>query len=463
LQTIARDQAANDIHPPLYFWLLHGWTRLWGVEPSTGPLLNIILFLVGAPALYGLARYLLQNEQEALLVTLIWAVSPAVLQTAGEARQYDLFGVITIVFIWLLALCLDTKHPTRLWHWLLLGIAAAAGSLTHFHFILVATGGLLIFGRRQLQQNNRVRPSRQLLTAVSVIAAGYIFSLLLHPAFLTSFETLADRQVDEATFFLTPLDVMRRLFAAVETFTGYWVYGWPLQVALFIVFLSAIAFLGLALIRNRQGLADGIKRMDWTGYQGLLIYLWLGGISILMYLTFISPIHAMTARHMSAVWPFYAFLAVFLIRFIRVTWQRSQLAHNIMVGLAIIMIIFGGLSIRQVNGKMRSRIEGVDNLEAAPVILVDTVHRGILPQLLIHVPSHKQIYADWQRSLIERPEDWLAQLPDGTLYLSEGAYGNSAEGHQEILSILDEGFMLHPVDGSIPGINAAYLLEKRNQ
>jgi uncharacterized membrane protein len=33
LQTIAGDQAAFDIHPPLYFWLLHLWVQVWDAAP----------------------------------------------------------------------------------------------------------------------------------------------------------------------------------------------------------------------------------------------------------------------------------------------------------------------------------------------------------------------------------------------------------------------------------------------
>jgi len=458
LQTIAQDQAAFDIHPPLYFWLLHLWIRIWGVEPWTGPLLNIIFFAVGAPALFGLARYLLKNEKEAILVTLVWTVSPAVLQTAAEARQYDLFGVMTVLFIWLLAVCLDTKKSPPVWQWLLLGLTAAMGNLTHYHFILIVSGGFLIFGWRRLWQNGQIRPSRQLVAAISVVIVAYILSLFLHPAFLTSIKALAGRQVEEATFFLTPLDVMRRIFAAADTFTGFWVYGWPLQVALFILFVSGIAFLGLAFVRNRQRITTTLKQVDWTGYEALLLCLWLGGLSILMYLTFLSPIHAMTSRHMSAVWPFYAFLPVFLFRVLKAKWRRPQ---NIVAGLAITMIVFGILSTWQANNQMQSQVTGLDILEAAPAILVDTVHRGVLPQLLIHVPPDTRIYAAWQHSLLEQPEDWLSQLPDGALYLSEGAYGNTAENQEQILSLLAQDFTLQPIESSIPGMGNVYLLAKR--
>jgi hypothetical protein len=286
-------------------------------------------------------------------------------------------------------------------------------------------------------------------------------SFLLHPAFLTSFKILADRQVEEATFFLTPLDVMRRIYAAVNTFSGFWVYGWPLQVAVFIIFLSGIAFVGLTFIRNRQRLMAGLKQVDWRGSEAIWLVGWLGGISILMYLTFISPIHAMTSRHMAAVWPFYAFLAAFLVRAVRARWPQKGLEHNLMAGLAILMVLFGGLSVWQTNVQSQSKLEGLDLLEASPALLVDTVHRGVLPQLLIHVPPDKEIFAAWQPALLDRPEDWLSELPDGSLYLSDGAYGNTAEGEEQILALLAEVFDLQPVEAPIPGMGSVFLLERK--
>jgi hypothetical protein len=254
---------------------------------------------------------------------------------------------------------------------------------------------------------------------------------------------------------------MRRVYAAVHTFSGFWVYGWLLQVAVFIIFLSGIACVGLTFIRNRQRLMAGLKQVDWRGSEAIWLVGWLGGISILMYLTFISPIHAMTSRHMSAVWPFYAFLAVFLVRAVGAKWQRARLDHNLMAGLAVLIVLFGGLSVWQTNRQAQSSLAGLDILEASPALLVDTVHRGVLPQLLIHVSPNKEIFAAWQPALLERPEAWLSELSDGSLYLSDGAYGNTAEGQDQILALLAESFDLKPVEAPIPGMGSVFLLERK--
>ena len=59
LGRIAADLARYDIHPPLYFWLLHGWALLFGVGVWTGTSLNIALAALGTLALFGLARRVL--------------------------------------------------------------------------------------------------------------------------------------------------------------------------------------------------------------------------------------------------------------------------------------------------------------------------------------------------------------------------------------------------------------------
>ncbi|MGD0998759.1 MAG: glycosyltransferase family 39 protein, partial [Thermoleophilia bacterium] len=75
--------AKHDVHPPLYFCLLHIWTLVVGVKFWTGPSLNLIIDVLCGAALFGLARRLLRDPVAAALVVLIWSVSPAVRMTSS--------------------------------------------------------------------------------------------------------------------------------------------------------------------------------------------------------------------------------------------------------------------------------------------------------------------------------------------------------------------------------------------
>ena len=96
---IRSDLARYDIHPPLYFWVLHIWSIIFGVHLWTGPLLNILLFLITALLLFRFARHVLRDIMESSVVVFIWAVSPAVICVSFITRQYDLLALCVVVLI----------------------------------------------------------------------------------------------------------------------------------------------------------------------------------------------------------------------------------------------------------------------------------------------------------------------------------------------------------------------------
>lgn len=77
---MARDLATLNIHLPLYFWVLHFPTRLFGVHPWTGPALNTLIDIVTILVIFGAARTVIDDPRWAALASLVWAVSPAPLE-----------------------------------------------------------------------------------------------------------------------------------------------------------------------------------------------------------------------------------------------------------------------------------------------------------------------------------------------------------------------------------------------
>ena len=86
---IGPDLAAYDVHPPLYFYVLHLWLMLTGMHHWAGPALNLVFALLTMLALFGLARALGFERLESSLVVLAWALSPAVVSISALTRQYD--------------------------------------------------------------------------------------------------------------------------------------------------------------------------------------------------------------------------------------------------------------------------------------------------------------------------------------------------------------------------------------
>jgi len=83
-----------DIHPPLYFYLLHGWMRLVGESPFAVRLLSTVFGLLTLPVLYQLGRGV-SGRLTGVLAAFVAALAPFAIGEAQETRMY------TMAFAWL--------------------------------------------------------------------------------------------------------------------------------------------------------------------------------------------------------------------------------------------------------------------------------------------------------------------------------------------------------------------------
>lgn len=421
---IGRDLAVLDVHPPLYFWLLHLAMKMVGVHFWTGPLLNSLIFVFGAMALFLLAHTLLQTKKEALLVTLIWIMSPARIATVFVARQYELLGFCTILFVLFLINYLRESSGHRWFKWALLAVATTAGALTHFHFALVVSGAGLVFVLPYWR-----KAGWRFVGAGTAVITGYLLFFLLHPHFLDSVLLLSNRQQSAAKLYWTGIDFMRRIFATADTFTRFLVYGGLLQVALFCLVLSGIIILIWKFLKDRKAFIQTFKAHDQRGYEAIYMSIWLSAITILLYLSLISPLNAMTPKHMSAIWPFLAFAPVILLRFLP---QRSEpTAQWVLAG---IICLSGVASVYF--GYVQKQADAPMIVEANAYLLIDNVHEGILPQAIVHIPDETLVYAADQAYLIEHLNSWASEMEAPAFYLSDLSYTSSQFGQEQIIEQL---------------------------
>ncbi len=105
LGAIARD-AANDIHPPLYYWLLHLWTGIFGYTEMALRSLSAVLGVLLVLAIAELGRRI-HSSVSGLLAGLIAAIAPFQIYYSQEARMYILLAleaaVAMLLFWWLLS------------------------------------------------------------------------------------------------------------------------------------------------------------------------------------------------------------------------------------------------------------------------------------------------------------------------------------------------------------------------
>jgi hypothetical protein len=143
---IAQDAAA-DIHPPGYYWLLKLWTLVagtnaWGMR-SFSALAGVLLVYV----IFRLGR-LLEDEQPslrgvALLATLLAALNPFQIYYSQEARMYLLLALVSATLFWSLYRLLTSATGVSVGAVVGYAGSGIVGLWTHYSFpIVLAAAGL---------------------------------------------------------------------------------------------------------------------------------------------------------------------------------------------------------------------------------------------------------------------------------------------------------------------------------
>ncbi|MEX0910117.1 MAG: glycosyltransferase family 39 protein [Candidatus Paceibacterota bacterium] len=121
---------SQDVHVPLYHFILHVWQVFLGNDVVTARVLSLLFFVFNIPAFFLLAK-LAYNRSVAYLSTLLFSLSPFMNWYGSEIRMYTLFSLlITLNYYFFLSIY---KTNAR-WAWLGYVITAVLGVYTHYFF-----------------------------------------------------------------------------------------------------------------------------------------------------------------------------------------------------------------------------------------------------------------------------------------------------------------------------------------
>ncbi len=388
---IGSDLAYYDIHPPLYFWLLHIWTWPFGLTWWSSHSLNIFIAGLITLSLYGFAGELLKNEAEAMLVAFSWALSPSIVTISTEARQYDLFTLWTVLFVWQITRA--TRQARSLSYATI--ILTTLGLLTHYQFIIVLIGGVL-FATYMLRQTE----PRRLIILLGNLAIGLCLAILIHPSFYISIQ----HQQQQQGFILAELP--KRLLMVLLSFIDF-------------LYIIIIGF-WIAQKSKFPNLKSAIEN------PSLFFFLWLAGTTIFLYLTFRSPKLAMNVKYLCAAWPF----GVFSVAYIWRSAGRFKPLLTLFFYLCPVALTIGSLF------SPRYETKAPTLLSQAESVVIDNTKRGILPRIIWHIPDDRPVFVATQEELLKNQTAWLPGLTPRSVYISHLSYGNTAEQSQKILSLI---------------------------
>lgn len=443
---IGRDLARYDIHPPLYFWLLHLWIQVTGVRLSAGPLLNTIFLLLSAGLIALTCRLARCSWGASDLAAIMWLLSGATLAAATATRQYSLLSLTVVGLTASLLFFLKRRSVAAV---IFVYAAAAAGLLTHYQFAVILALGVMIAAILLA----RGRQWRALALLAAAVTASLLTFLLLHPGFMASLATQRG-QVGGLAWSDFPYRMTRLLSALFEqvmlsrvarasadAVIRYWV------IALLLVLAAS---LGLWMIIRRKALAvaaaaDGVIFLPVFAISAFLLV-------AILYVFQISPRHAMGAQYLMAVSPL-LFMAGAQAFDKLVSGRRWAL--GLIVALIVCQAAYGGWTTRgEVRMAAAERIAFLP--DPGSPILLDSVARGVLPTVLWHAPGSAPVYAAMQDDLLAG----FPQIPADVqrlVYVSDLRYGNDASKQGRVLDLLAaQGFDSVVRRGSVYGVGEVF-------
>ncbi|HEC34683.1 MAG TPA: hypothetical protein ENI37_08230 [Chloroflexi bacterium] len=162
--TPAEGAGAADVHPLLYYFLLHGWMELVGRSPLAARFLSVGLGMMSVALLWRLAAWCF-DRRTGLVVGLLAATNPFHVAYSQEARMYALLGLAAVTAACGLMRALQEEAGGRrqgardkkqrdnrlvIVHWSLFIVGSALTLYAHNlgAFVLLALN-LLVVARRQ--------------------------------------------------------------------------------------------------------------------------------------------------------------------------------------------------------------------------------------------------------------------------------------------------------------------------
>jgi mannosyltransferase len=146
-------RAAADVHPPLYYIFLRGWSTVFG--SSLVAIRSFSVFCAGLSlfAAYLYAAYAFRSRRAGIYAAVLLAISPWAISYAWEARMYPLGMIFTLLSSYAL---LRGVRDKSFWWFGAYGVAAAALVYTHYYgFFTIAAH--VVFVLTVLIQSTRWR------------------------------------------------------------------------------------------------------------------------------------------------------------------------------------------------------------------------------------------------------------------------------------------------------------------
>jgi len=327
-------QARRNVHPPLFYMILHMSSALIPGEFShwTGSILNILYYTATIIMLYKLSQLLVNNKNLALFPSLIWGFSFAADSLVSYIRMYLPLCLTCLIIMYFHVKLLSDSEWTKINLIFLAGFVTIGALLHHYFYVFLGFSCVTYFIILLVKKSS----PKKIITYCLTIFSGILVELCLYPYSIQQIFFSYRGEETQANLVNTDISVyinnIKLFWAQIneKAFNSYFKY-----IFIIVTFILIFGFF-FASLRKRQKPAqptvvasvfsDSAKyAFIYILSSGLIYTLVLSKVSYAMLWTYISP----------------AYIPAIICTFMVTIWavQKSFTKYNLIISVLLLTLL----------------------------------------------------------------------------------------------------------------------------
>ncbi|HID56808.1 TPA: hypothetical protein EYP37_09790, partial [Candidatus Poribacteria bacterium] len=157
----------NDVSPPLHYFLLHIWMKLFGSGELSTRAFAALFGILLIPAIYWVGRSLF-DRKVALISSFIAAIARFHIRYSQEVRMYSMLSLLGLLSVYMLYRAVKTGSKV---HWMGYILLTILTIYTHNYGLFIAISGIVFFALLHVKRRTNLK---EFLIAQGVIGAVYL-------------------------------------------------------------------------------------------------------------------------------------------------------------------------------------------------------------------------------------------------------------------------------------------------
>lgn len=399
----------SDVHPPLYYYVIHTLSSLFEGQFSKwiGLVPNIVFCLLTSVIMFLISKKLMKSDALAALIAAVWAFSTGAVDTVIFIRMYAMLTLLTSLFVFLHLKALDqTLSGNRISaKWLvLLFLNALAGLLTQYYFSVFALFlcGLftlyLLFAKRW----------RDVLCYLIAECSAVASAILYYPAMLEHILGNGYRGKQAFSNLYNSSNFLEEYKKVIQIISGDLLNGWVAELFLLCAVLLAFAALRKLFRHLSVRYVDGTTELRFNNapvmrtHSAIIriptnrIIVCSIGIVFFLYSLLISKVAPFQAdRYYMAMYPLFVLCVISLVYWLFVFILRKQTICKIAVASLFLIISVCGLTSRNPDylyPESSIRSEKLANHSHLPVIILNDAYEWYATHWLTEYPNYPEVF-----------------------------------------------------------------------